>query len=505
MSVHRDATPRRVHTGDLARGAVGLPGVVFQSVTEMGPAVAIASSIPFAIGFAGGAAILSVLLAMLGALLVANSIGQLSKHLPSAGSFYTYSANGLHPWVGYVVGWAFALAQFMVNPLLYAFIGLTVAGTFNAEWGWSTGQWWIWSVLCALIVAAVGYRGVKVSARVGVALGVIEIAVFAVLALWLIAKAGGDNTLKVFTLDYADTEGYKGLSGVFAGSVFTVLAFIGFESAAVLAEEAEDAVHIVKRAVVGSVVVVGSLYLLTTYAATVFFGADRMDKFVEFGGGNPWDGVSRDVWNVGWVIVFLAIVNSIVANANASSNATTRTWFSLGRIRLFPTPLAHVQPSYRSPDVALGVQLVLGIAVTLWLGYQYDPLSTVLLSGTVITIVFIPMYMILNVACFAYYLRFRRSEFNWVRHALLPLIGTVAFIPAFFSAAGIPAFKFISSLPAPLSYAAPAVLIWLGLGIVYGIYLARRHPERITQTALVFGDDESAAGEGDAAPAPAMA
>jgi hypothetical protein len=62
----------------LRRNAIGLSGAVFQSVTEMGPAVAIASSLPFAIGFAGGSALLSVLLAMVGALLVASCIGQLA-------------------------------------------------------------------------------------------------------------------------------------------------------------------------------------------------------------------------------------------------------------------------------------------------------------------------------------------------------------------------------------------------------------------------------------------
>ena len=90
----------------------------------------------------------------------------------------------------------------------------------------------------AVFVFFLGYYGIKVSTRVGTILGVFEIAVFAALALWMIIDAGGDNTLAVFGTRYATVPGFEGISGVIAGSVYTILAFIGFEAAAPLAEEA---------------------------------------------------------------------------------------------------------------------------------------------------------------------------------------------------------------------------------------------------------------------------
>ena len=75
----------------LARGAIGLREVLFQSVTSMAPAGAVALSIAAGATYAGGALPLSVL-ALVGCLLAASSIGQLAKHLPSAGSIYTYPA-----------------------------------------------------------------------------------------------------------------------------------------------------------------------------------------------------------------------------------------------------------------------------------------------------------------------------------------------------------------------------------------------------------------------------
>src|SRR5207253_5254364 len=90
-------------SGSLAREAIGLREVLFQSITHMAPAAAVAFSIPAGIGFAGGATPLAVIFAIVACLLVAISIGQLAKHLPSAGSFYKYASKGLHPSVGFLV------------------------------------------------------------------------------------------------------------------------------------------------------------------------------------------------------------------------------------------------------------------------------------------------------------------------------------------------------------------------------------------------------------------
>src|SRR3979490_2465026 len=55
----------------------------------MAPAAAVAFSIIFAVTYAGGATPLAILLALVGCLFCAISIGQLARHLPSAGGPYT--------------------------------------------------------------------------------------------------------------------------------------------------------------------------------------------------------------------------------------------------------------------------------------------------------------------------------------------------------------------------------------------------------------------------------
>ncbi len=360
----------------LAREAIGLREVLFQSITHMAPAAAVAFSIIVGAPFGSGALPLAVVLALVACLLVAVSIGQLAKHLPSAGGFYTYVSRGLHPSLGFLVAFGYALAEALVAPLLYLIFGNVVATTFHTEFGWSYDLWWmIAAVAAALFVFALGYLGIRISAGTGTILGVFEIAVFAVLAVWLIAKAGGNNTLSVFSTSHANVKDFEGFSGVAAASIFTILAFIGFEAAAPMAEEARDPRRTIGRAVVWSALAIGIFYVLTTYAATVYFGPDKMAGFISFGGGNPWDGLARAVWGAGWVAVFLAIANSAIANSNAGATATTRMWYAMARIRLLPAAFARIHPTRRSPYVAVSVQLVVALVVALWLGNQFTPLE----------------------------------------------------------------------------------------------------------------------------------
>jgi hypothetical protein len=132
---------------------------------------------------------------------------------------------------------------------------------------------------------------------------------------------------------------------------------------------------------------------------------------------------------------------------------------------------------------------VVSIGVALWLGNQYDPYTGFVILATILVDIFAPMYILLNIACFAYFWRFRRAEFNWLLHGLIPVLGALAFIPAFCAGAGIPVFSFITALPKPLSYAGPAAAIWMLIGVVYLIVLLTKHSGRITETKRVFVGD----------------
>src|SRR5207249_2372686 len=185
-------------------------------------------------------------------------------------------------------------------------------------------------------------------------------------------------------------------------------------------EETVDPRRNIKLAVIDSCVGIGIFYVLTTYAAVAYFGPNKFAGFASFGGGNPWDGLARKVCGAGWVLVFLAIANSAIANSNAAANATTRTWYAMGRIRLLPSAFSHINARWRSPDVAVVAQFVVGLVIALWLGQAYGPFPVAFgLVATFDVAIIIAIYMLVDLACVLYYLRERREEFNPILHGLL--------------------------------------------------------------------------------------
>jgi amino acid transporter len=482
----------------LASGAIGLREVMFQSVTSMAPAGAVALSIAAGATYAGGALPLAVLLALIACLLVASSIGQLAKHLPSAGSVYTYPAEGIHPAVGFLVGWGYSLVEALIGPLTTVIFGYLVASVLQTEAHWPfTTTWVIFMVVAAVAIAALNYRGVQVSARAGTILGAFEILVFLVLAVWLIVKAGSGNTLQVFSLHFATIKGYKGFGGIAAGSIYTVLAFVGFEASAPLAEEARNPRRTIQVAVVTSCLAIGIFYVFTTYAGDVFFGPDRYHAFGALGGGSPWIALARDVWGIGWVVAFLAIANSTFANGNAGTLATTRTWFAMARIGLLPAPLARTHPRWRSPYVGVIVQLVVTLAIGLPLGLHFGPTVAFIFLATILTGVMIAIYMVFNLSCIMFYLRRARGEFNVLLHFIIPVLGIIAFLPAEFTDLGVGGsfLKFVVPLSYPASETGLAIGIWYVIGIIVLIYLYARHPERLPEMRRVFAEEPLAAGQ----------
>lgn len=481
----------------LERNAVGLPGTLFQSITHMAPAVATALSIGAATTFAGGLTPLAVVFAMIACLFTAYSIGEMAKHLPSAGGMYTYVGRGLGPFAGWLMAWAFTLAQPMVAPLLFGGFGffgaIFVAAYLGVDF---TYAWAVLAVVCGLVVWWLLYTGISFSTRVGVLLGAIEIAIFLFVSALLIINAGSNNTLSVFI------PGEAGVLPALQGMVFCLLAFIGFEAAAPLGEEAQNPRRTIRQAVIWSTILIGAFYVFNYYAATVFFGPDRMAaEFYSFNGGDPWGFMAEEVLpGIGGLLVIFAILNSALANANAGATAATRSIFNMGRGGLLPRFLAAVHPTRKTPVNAVHAQMVLGLVVAVGLGLLLteDPyprgLNVYVFLGYTLGLLFAGMYIAVNVAVIGFYLGEKREDFNVIKHVVVPILGVGAMIPAFLSVIGgltIPILDIeLPSLTGDLVWVAPLVGVWMLIGIVLYFVLRARNPEAVENLGAVYGEGE---------------
>ena len=484
----------------LRRGRLSNSAVLFQSISQIAPAGGIATVAILGANFAGGALTLATIISVVACLLTALSVAQLAKYLPSAGSLGTYVARGLGGGTGFVIGWMYAISELLIVSFVALLIGGVVSGVGSSEFGWPvTATWVVTTVVMYLLVAAVHELGVTVSTRVQMVISVVEILLFVVLSVWLIAKAGANNSLSVFGTAHGNVKGYLGAAGLFPAAVFIITAFGGFETAASLAEEAREPRRAVRTAVVTAVLGVGVLYVLTAYAATVYFGPDRMGAFAAFNGGDPWTGMTRAVWGVGWVVLVLVVVNSLYGAGNAATNVSTRMLMSLGRSGLGPRRLGRVSRRH-TPSTALVVTAVAGLGLALWLGVQYGPITGLSIMVVTSTALYIAIYILVNVACVAYFLRYRRAEFRWLSHLVLPVLGAAVFVPVLLSELGIPVFSFISRLQPPLTYGAYAAAAITVTAVAFAGYFAVTRPGWLSRLGVAF-DETGPASQVPASPA----
>jgi amino acid transporter len=213
---------------------------------------------------------------------------------------------------------------------------------------------WVWDSIFALLLFGVLYFGVKISTRVQLTLALISIAVVLIFFITVIADLGSANDVaKAFD----PTPSPDGFTGILFGVLYGVLIFVGFETAANLAEETAEPKRSIPRAVLGAVVIVSIFYLIAAYVEVAGFGFDlsvitspEVAGAPLFALGAPGSPAGSEFWlKILLLVVFLDMLAVYVGAAVAS----TRGVFAMARDRRLPKMAASVSKRYGTPVGAI--------------------------------------------------------------------------------------------------------------------------------------------------------
>lgn len=454
-----------------------LPGVLMQALAHVAPAIGILAFIPMITSFSGVTSPLAYLIAFLIVLTLGASLVQLAKHLPAAGGYFTYISRTVHPRAGFLAAWMFFLIEVLAPGAGLGFGGIILQDTIKAEYG-LTFPWWAFLIAGTVIIAAVSYFGIRIAVGVAVVLGIIEVTVLGVLAIFALTDPGpGGINLTPF-----DPTNSISTSGLSLAVVFAIFAFAGFESVAPLAEETANPRRILPRAIMMSLVLTGVFYVFTAWAFLVGWGTADVESFVG-SAENPVFSLARQHWGGAWIIVFLVLVNSILAIGLAASNAATRVMFATARSGALPAALAKVHPTHRTPINAIFLQAAVTLVFGLTLGLAVGPLDLFFTVGLAATLSLILLYISGNVGVLRYYLRERRAEFKPLLHVVFPVVSSVALI--------VVAYKSLNPLPpSPTWWGAVGAAVWLLAGITILGVMHRTGRERwLLNAGAVFQED----------------
>jgi amino acid transporter len=290
--------------------------------------------------------------------------------------------------------------------------------------------------------AAFAIAGIKLSTRLGLVLEVVSVtAVLAVLVV-VIARHGISDAAQF------STDGIT-LDGVTFGIVLATLGFVGFESAASLGAEARQPHRAIPRAVLGSAVLVGVLYVFSTYASVIGFGGPEAlgSSAAPISDLAEQNGLGGVAW-----IVDLGVTASFFAVVIASINAAARVLYTMGEEAVLPAALGRAHPRHKTPHVAISmIAPVVALVPIVMVAAGTAPLSVYAYTGTIGTFGYMLAY-VLMAAALPVFLR-RRGESNPLSTVLALVVVAALFYVFYKNVIPVP--------PAPYN-----LLPWIFLGVL---------------------------------------
>jgi len=352
-----DVSPAQDHSGGLARRTVSPVEVAMQSVANIAPSAVIAFTPAFMTLYAGNGAWFSFAIGAVIVMLVAHCVAVIARRRAGAGSLAILARPSLGATGSFLTGWALFIGVIAIASGSLAGAGFFASQVFTNlsfdGFNGTPGQILLDAILLAAAVW-VTITSVRLAARVSATLELISIAVIVLVLAIVLVRSGNIVDSAQLTLSKATIDGM-----VFA-VVLAILGFVGFESAASLGEESQDPFRAIPRAIRGSAILAGLLYIFATYAQVAGFegGAAALAK-----SASPMDDLAVQYGLDGFLpILNLGITASFFAVVVACVTVGARLLFSWGNDGLMPIWFGTVHPRHRTPSRAI-VTLVVPVFV----------------------------------------------------------------------------------------------------------------------------------------------
>lgn len=286
------------------------------------------------------------------------TFAELGSMFPKAGGVYVYIRDAYGPLMAFLYGWVFltvintgALAAlgiacvdflgFFVEIGAFAQIGLAAALIITLSLinilGVNVSQWLI-----------SGFTGLKIAALVAI--------VFAALCI-------ASPTDAALSVDAVVSPKKIGFSSVFVALVGVLWSYGGWYHATFLAGETKNPNRTVPRALIIGALIVTLVYVSANWAYLKFLSIEELAASNRVAA----DALQK-VLPYGAKLVAAAVILSIIGTISIYTMSAPRIYFAMAEDGVFFKALAKVHPKYRTPHVAILLQV--GMALILLLAWK---------------------------------------------------------------------------------------------------------------------------------------
>jgi amino acid transporter len=454
----------------------------------MAPSAAMALLPLFVFLDAGNGAWLSFGLSLVILLVVAYCASQFATRINSAGSFYVWVTRALGPGAGSAAGWGPVLGYLFTG--VACVLGFEIYGD-NVLTGLglsSPDNHVVRAVLYlagGLLPGIMAVSDIKISQRLAFILESCSVTIILILCVAVWVHNGG-------VIDHAQLSlKGSGTGGIVVGMVLAIFAFVGFESAGSLGQEARDPAKSVPRAIMWSCGIVGLFYLVVVYAQVYGFGGN-------FGKATAPLPQLAGIVGLGWLGHFIAIgiTCSMFACSLACLTAGSRMLLSLGHDGLLPRVFTRTSKHTKAPGVAIwAVATPMTVIPVAYIAAGSNDAVLSSVEGTLATYGFMLAYALVALAAPIYLHKIHETKLlAWV----LGLLGAVTMLFVFYvnwipTAIPNDIFPALSGTYKALPY---VFLVWTAVGLVWYLIVKMTRPE-VIRAAGTWGDavDPNAAAE----------
>jgi APA family basic amino acid/polyamine antiporter len=300
----------------------------------------------FAVGYAGPAVVISMVIAGTVALFTAISFAELSSAIPKEGGTYQYAYEMTNPFVAFISGCMWLFGQTVAGSavcLILASYFLRLIPLFPAKivaFSFTVSTVNIIAVLAALILTALNLRGIKHSSRVNNILVVTKILI---LCFFVVVGAFQVNP------QYYSNFAPNGSFGVLQGAGFIFFAYLGFGRIAALGEEVKNPKRTLPLAIFLALGASMILYVVTGFVATGLVGYQSL--------GTSSSPIADAAKATGSYAVFATVsFGALVATVSVLLTnllGLSRVSFTMARNGQFPKALAKVHSKLGTPYVSI--------------------------------------------------------------------------------------------------------------------------------------------------------
>jgi amino acid transporter len=492
----------------LQGGALGLAGIMLLSLASAAPLIGALGNIPLGIGLGNGqgmaAGFIWVTIVLL---LFSAGYAAMANKLTAAGGFYSFISHGIGRPFGLAAGWSALFGYLLVEVALIGAVGYfghnTFATLFHIHMSWV-----VYAFVGIAICTALSWSDVRLSAKVlGVAL-VVETVALLIMDFAVLFKGGPSGT-PLSPLN--PVNAFKGLApGV--GIFFAFWSYLGFEVVPNYAEESKNPRKHTRIGLYAAVLIIGVLYVLTTWAGVVGHGTSAVVKSATSDPINFYYSIAGSyvgTWLADVMKVF--VVTSAIACALAFHQTTCRYFYALGRERILPRRLGRTHPRWESPYVAVLLQGVLvALAVGAFIGFWYiskpaQTFSTNFANApyfelfgwmAIATTFFVLLNQVLSSAATVAFFRRKnhRADAHWWSTLVAPVLGGAGMAAALYLL-----ISNLTTVGGDIIFVKliPWVCIaWFLVGLGLALWVRARRPERYSELgrlvnrSLVIGEGE---------------